>query len=206
MKWCSKNTRKPDGIDSCPPLNRSGKTDNGRYAQAVGRSRSADLLRMSAAAPASPPLPRALLARAVVVLGLSQIATWGSLYYAIAVLAGPMADDLGLPRSLVFGAFSAALVVSGLASPHVGRAIDRHGGRLSGGGRTPGNTGTQHVITRDPRPHKSGHWVQARPDRPPHSRALRSWRDTWQRRPASGTVRCPWHRHCNARRRRWHRC
>lgn len=84
---------------------------------------------MSAAAPALPTLPRALLARVVVVLGLSQIATWGSLYYAIAVLAGPMADDLGLPRSLVFGAFSAALVVSGLASPHIGRAIDRHGGR-----------------------------------------------------------------------------
>lgn len=84
---------------------------------------------MSATAPALPTLPRALLARVVVVLGLSQIATWGSLYYAIAVLAGPMADDLGLPRSLVFGAFSAALVVSGLASPHVGRAIDRHGGR-----------------------------------------------------------------------------
>lgn len=77
----------------------------------------------------APAVPRALLVRVVVVLGLSQIATWGSLYYAIAVLAGPMAEDLGLSRSLVFGAFSAALVVSGVASPHVGRAIDRHGGR-----------------------------------------------------------------------------
>ncbi len=98
----------------------------------AGRHRGTGLLRMSAFAPA---LPRALLARVVVVLGLSQIATWGSLYYSIAVLAGPMADTLGLSRSLLFGAFSAALVASGLASPWVGRAIDRLGGRrVLGGG------------------------------------------------------------------------
>lgn len=83
------------------------------------------------AAPTRPPH----LARIVITLGLSQIATWGSLYYSIAVLAGPMAESLGLSRSMLFGAFSAALVASGLASPWVGRAIDRLGGRrVLGGG------------------------------------------------------------------------
>ncbi|MFC7538255.1 hypothetical protein ACFQU2_00730 [Siccirubricoccus deserti] len=46
-----------------------------------------------------------------------------------AVLAVPMARDLGIPTSWMFGAFSAALVLSALLGPAVGRAIDRRGGR-----------------------------------------------------------------------------
>ncbi|MEO5882588.1 MAG: MFS transporter, partial [Caldimonas sp.] len=41
----------------------------------------------------------------------------------------PMAKDLGTSVATVFGAFSAALLVSAAAGPYTGRAIDRWGGR-----------------------------------------------------------------------------
>jgi MFS family permease len=67
--------------------------------------------------------------RVVVALGTAQTLSWASSYYLPAILAAPMARDLGLPVSWVFGAFSAALVLSALLGPAVGRAIDRRGGR-----------------------------------------------------------------------------
>ncbi|HUH91980.1 MAG TPA: MFS transporter [Casimicrobiaceae bacterium] len=67
--------------------------------------------------------------RLVLGLGVTQIISWGALIYAIAVLGSPMAEELGVSRTVVFGAFSASLVVSGLAGPRVGRLIDRRGGR-----------------------------------------------------------------------------
>jgi MFS family permease len=70
-------------------------------------------------------LPYAL----IIGLGVTQIVSWGALIYAIAVLGSPMAEDLGVSRTVVFGAFSASLVVSGLFGPRVGRLIDRRGGR-----------------------------------------------------------------------------
>lgn len=73
-------------------------------------------------------MERALI-RIVCALGITQIIGWGSLYYSVAVLAAPMAASLHCDVSWVFGAFSAALVVSGLCAPHAGRAIDRFGGR-----------------------------------------------------------------------------
>ena len=51
------------------------------------------------------------------------------LIYAIAVLGNAMAADLGISQTLVFGAFSGSLVVSGLVGPRVGALIDRRGGR-----------------------------------------------------------------------------
>jgi MFS family permease len=67
--------------------------------------------------------------RLVVGLGIGQIISWGALIYAIAVLGNAMAADLGVSRTLVFGAFSVSLVVSGLVGPRVGALIDRRGGR-----------------------------------------------------------------------------
>src|SRR5690606_1277641 len=46
-----------------------------------------------------------------------------------AILAVPMARELGLSSGLVFGAFSAALVVAAILGPLAGRRIDRVGGR-----------------------------------------------------------------------------
>jgi predicted MFS family arabinose efflux permease len=68
-------------------------------------------------------------ARVVVALGTAQTLAWASSYYLLAVLAVPMASDLGTSVPTVFGAFSAALLVSALAGPYSGRAIDRWGGR-----------------------------------------------------------------------------
>jgi len=68
-------------------------------------------------------------ARAVVVLGTAQTLAWASSYYLPAVLAAPMARDVGVSTPTVFAAFSAALIVSALLGPFAGRAIDRWGGR-----------------------------------------------------------------------------
>jgi MFS family permease len=67
--------------------------------------------------------------RAVAALGSAQTLAWASTFYLPAVLAGPMARDLGLPVTRVFAAFSLALLVSAAVGPLAGRAIDRWGGR-----------------------------------------------------------------------------
>jgi MFS family permease len=46
-----------------------------------------------------------------------------------AILADPMARDLGVTPSWIFGAFSVSLLVSAALGPLVGRTIDRRGGR-----------------------------------------------------------------------------
>jgi predicted MFS family arabinose efflux permease len=65
----------------------------------------------------------------VLALGTTQTIAWASSTYLPAILATPIAADLGLPRSTVFAAFSLSLVVMALAGPAVGRAIDMRGGR-----------------------------------------------------------------------------
>ncbi|MBK7613406.1 MAG: MFS transporter [Burkholderiales bacterium] len=62
-------------------------------------------------------------------LGSAQTLAWASSYYLSAMLAGPMARELGLSTATVFAAFSLALVVSAFVGPAVGRAIDARGGR-----------------------------------------------------------------------------
>lgn len=62
-------------------------------------------------------------------LGIAQTLAWGSSYYLPAMLAAPMARDLGVSVPTVFAAFSAALIVSAMVGPHAGRLIDRSGGR-----------------------------------------------------------------------------
>lgn len=62
-------------------------------------------------------------------LGTAQTLAWASTYYLPAMLAVPMARDLGVSTPTVFAAFSVALVVSALVGPAAGRAIDRRGGR-----------------------------------------------------------------------------
>jgi MFS family permease len=66
---------------------------------------------------------------AVVALGITQITAWGTSYYCLGVLAGPISQDTGWSRGFVFLGFTVALLVMGLVSNAVGRAIDRHGGR-----------------------------------------------------------------------------
>jgi len=65
----------------------------------------------------------------VAALGSAQTLAWASSYYLPAMLATPMAKDLGVSTPTIFAAFSLALVVSALLGPYAGRAIDRWGGR-----------------------------------------------------------------------------
>ena len=65
----------------------------------------------------------------VLALGSAQTLAWGSTYYLPAILAVPMARDLGISTGLVFGAFSAALAVTAFLGPVIGRRIDLFGGR-----------------------------------------------------------------------------
>ena len=66
---------------------------------------------------------------AVVALGITQITAWGTSYYCLGVLAGPISRDTGWSRGFVFLGFTVALLAMGAVSSTVGRAIDRHGAR-----------------------------------------------------------------------------
>jgi predicted MFS family arabinose efflux permease len=74
-------------------------------------------------------MPSTRHASVVTALGVAQTLAWASSYYLPAMLAAPMARDLGVSTPTVFAAFSVALVVSALLGPHAGRAIDHWGGR-----------------------------------------------------------------------------
>ncbi|NGN39691.1 arsenite efflux MFS transporter ArsK [Mesorhizobium sp. CGMCC 1.15528] len=60
-------------------------------------------------------------------LGLTQIIGYGTLYYSFSILAPEMARDFDWSQEWVFGVFSASLLVGGLASPFIGRWMDRYG-------------------------------------------------------------------------------
>ncbi|SFM09165.1 MFS transporter [Rugamonas rubra] len=68
--------------------------------------------------------------KTIAVLAVTQILSWGSLYYAIAVLAPQIRLETGWRAEAVLGAFSLSLLVSGLVATPVGVLLDRHGGRL----------------------------------------------------------------------------
>ncbi|MFN8557771.1 MAG: MFS transporter [Dehalococcoidia bacterium] len=63
-------------------------------------------------------------------LSFTEITSWGVLYYAFTVFLAPMGADLGWSRAAMTGAFSLALLLSGLMAVPCGRWLDRHGPRL----------------------------------------------------------------------------
>jgi predicted MFS family arabinose efflux permease len=65
----------------------------------------------------------------ILALGTTQTLAWASSYYLPAILADPMARDLGVSSNWIFAAFSASLVISALLGPRIGRQIDLVGGR-----------------------------------------------------------------------------
>jgi predicted MFS family arabinose efflux permease len=65
----------------------------------------------------------------ILALGTTQTLAWASSYYLPAILADPIAHELGISVNWFFAFFSAALVISGLLGPRVGREIDLVGGR-----------------------------------------------------------------------------
>ncbi|MCV7150629.1 MFS transporter [Mycolicibacterium pyrenivorans] len=67
------------------------------------------------------------LRRVLVTLCLTQITSWGVLYYAFPVLSVQITASTGWSPPAVTAAFSAALVTSALVGVGVGRRLDRHG-------------------------------------------------------------------------------
>jgi predicted MFS family arabinose efflux permease len=65
----------------------------------------------------------------ILALGTTQTLAWASSYYLPAILADPIARDLGVSSNWIFAAFSASLVIAALLGPRIGRQIDLVGGR-----------------------------------------------------------------------------
>ncbi|MFH1345811.1 MAG: MFS transporter [Pseudomonadota bacterium] len=65
----------------------------------------------------------------ILALGTTQTIAWASSYYLPAILAAPIARDIDVTQTLVFGALSGALVISGILGPRIGHTIDSVGGR-----------------------------------------------------------------------------
>jgi hypothetical protein len=70
------------------------------------------------------------LTRLIPALGVAQIISWGTLFYAIAVLGDAMRGELGISATWLFGAFTVGLLISGIVSPAVGGLVDAQGGRF----------------------------------------------------------------------------
>ncbi|MBI1219389.1 MAG: MFS transporter [Rhodobacteraceae bacterium] len=68
--------------------------------------------------------------RVISALGIVQIFNWGSTYYLLAVLAGPIQRGTGWSAEAVTAGISIGLLISGLVARRVGRLIQTHGGRL----------------------------------------------------------------------------
>lgn len=67
--------------------------------------------------------------RVLIVLCLTEITSWGILFYAFPVLAGEISATTGWSLPVVNGAFSVGLVCSALTGLVVGRILDRRGPR-----------------------------------------------------------------------------
>jgi MFS family permease len=63
-------------------------------------------------------------------VAIAQITSWGVLYYAFTVFLDPMQQEFGWSIATITGAYSLALLVSGIAAIPVGRWLDRYGPRL----------------------------------------------------------------------------
>lgn len=75
------------------------------------------------------PLTASSLRQVVAVLAITQITSWGVLYYAFAALSSSIAAETGWSTVAVTGAFSTSQLVSAGAGVWVGRHIDTFGPR-----------------------------------------------------------------------------
>jgi MFS family permease len=65
----------------------------------------------------------------VATLGFTQTLAWASTYYLPAILAVPIARDIGLSPSWIYAGLFLGLAVSAFLGPALGRMIDQRGGR-----------------------------------------------------------------------------
>src|SRR5712671_4428489 len=66
--------------------------------------------------------------RAVLVLGVTQIIAWGTIYYPPVLTVPLIAAEHAWSATFAMGGFSLALLAAGFTSARVGRLIDRFGG------------------------------------------------------------------------------
>jgi MFS family permease len=79
------------------------------------------------------PSPREFIVgpwRAVSVLGVTEILSWGALFYPPVLTVPLIAADHGWSKAFAMGGFSVGLFVGGLVSRYVGTLIDRFGGHV----------------------------------------------------------------------------
>lgn len=65
----------------------------------------------------------------ITTLAITEPISWGIVYYGFSVMLPEMQGELGWSRAQITGAFSLALLLSGLAAVPVGRLLDRYGAR-----------------------------------------------------------------------------
>lgn len=67
--------------------------------------------------------------RLSLVLGVTQLLAWATTYYTPAVITSAASASLRVSPTALLGGFSWALLITGFASPRVGRRIEQAGGR-----------------------------------------------------------------------------
>jgi hypothetical protein len=68
--------------------------------------------------------------RAVLVLGVTQILAWGTIFYTPVLIVPLIAAERSWSMAFTMAGFSVCLLVAGLVAPFVGRSIDRFGGHV----------------------------------------------------------------------------
>ena len=68
-------------------------------------------------------------AKALVILSLTMIIAWGTLFYGITLIGPRIMAETGWSKTWIYGAFSLATLTSGLVAPRIGALIDKSGGR-----------------------------------------------------------------------------
>lgn len=84
---------------------------------------------MTALEDSSPALTASGLRRVLAALCLTEISSWGILYYAFPVLSVSISRDTGWSITVIVAAFSVSQLVAAAAGVPVGRILDRHGPR-----------------------------------------------------------------------------
>src|SRR4029078_6055318 len=65
--------------------------------------------------------------RAVPLLGVTQIISWGSIFYTPVLIVPLIAAERGWSIAFAMGGFSVGLLRAGLVPPYVGRCVERFG-------------------------------------------------------------------------------
>ncbi|HEX5508212.1 MAG TPA: MFS transporter [Pseudolabrys sp.] len=90
--------------------------------------------------------------RAVLTLGVTQILSWGTIYYTPVLIVPLIVAEHHWSIAFGMGGFSVGLLVAGLVAPYVGRSIDRYGGHVvMTGGSLIAGVGLVAVVLADAR-------------------------------------------------------